>query len=174
MVDVLVVASAEVDALKAAGFAFAGLFHLRHGNGAVALDDECVAGFDFAYLIGGHIEGRLDDGAFACDHDYFVVFVPESRADAVGIAHDKCIPVADQTTHDVPTVEGVGAVFQYGLDVEFICDALGNGFVGQALLLVSVKQPLVFHVQEMTDALEDGHRVDLFFGVLAQADQLLE
>ena len=65
-------------------------------------------------------------------------------------------------------------MLQHGGQVDFFGDSLRNVLIGEAFLLVLIKEPLVFDVDKMTNALKNGHRVGFLLGVLPESDQLVK
>ena len=65
-------------------------------------------------------------------------------------------------------------MLQHGRHINLIGNSLRNVLIGEAFLLVLVKEPLVFDVDKMTNALKDGHRVGFLLGVLPESDQFVK
>ena len=123
-VNVGVVSAREVDAFEAARLPFACRTDFFEVGLPVALNDQGRTGVHFSDLVGGHVEGGLDDGALRGGHDHFVVFVPKGWAYAVGVAHHKGVAVTGHAAHDVAPVKIGGGAPQHVAHVE----GVGNAF----------------------------------------------
>ena len=174
LVDVRVVAAAEVDALEGALPLGGGGEHLLQRHAPVRLHDEGVAGREFLDVRGTHAEHRGQGRAFARHRDGLGGLEPECGADAIAVAEDERIAVADDSAQDVAAVEALGGVAQDARDVHLrgddgceiaafqVPEAAGAGGGGQELMLA---------VDEVPDLLEDHAGVGVADRVDAELHQ---
>ena len=173
-VDVGVVAARKVDALEGAAVAVLG----RLGKGrvdhlAAAFDHQRVAGGNFAHGVIFGAENRLERDAFAGDGDDFVVLEIVARADAVRVAHDKAVAVADEARDGVAAVPLLGGGAEDFDGVELGGNAVGDFRAGHALVAQLAEDAGVLLVEVVADFLEHGLRVGVKNGVDAALDELL-
>ena len=155
-VDVRVVTAREIDALKGAMPPFAWWVDGLHRMAPVGLHDERGAGrelLDFGL-------GRADDGhecdALRGDGDQVVRADEPAGADAVRVADDEGVAVADEAGDGVATVPVLGRLAENIADVEVLRNLMLHGHPLEPLILESLEQTVVFLVEPEADFLEDG------------------
>ena len=170
-VDVEVVAPREIDALKGAGRARQRLHEGRGGHRAALLDDDDMAG---RHLVDGR-RFEVEHGHERCplggDRDHLVVLEIMARPDARGIAHDKCVSVADEARQRVAAVQALGGAGDDAGDVEFLADAPRDLGAGQAAGAQKSEDVLMLLVEEKADFLQHRLRVGGEDGMLAHGDE---
>lgn len=110
-VDVAVTAPAEVNAFEAARAFGAGFDDLLDVGCAAPLDDHSGSRGQFLDLLEWDIEGSLDLGPLRGQDDDFFIFKVECWSDAVGVAQDEGIAMADHASDDVTAIPLFGGVF---------------------------------------------------------------
>ena len=174
LIDVRVVAAAEVDALEGALPLGRRGEHLLERDAAVRLHDEGVAGREFLHVRGTNAEDRGQGRALARHGDRLGGLEPECGADAIAVAQYEGVAVADDSAQDVAAVEALGGVAQDARDVHLrgddgcevaaleIPEAAGAGGGSQELMLA---------VDEVPDLLQDHAGVGVADGIDADLHQ---
>ena len=104
VVDVAVVAAAEIDALEGAARRRAGLEDRLQRGTAVLVNDQRLTGGQLLHRLAGEVEGGLQHDALAGHGNHLVVAVEEGRPDAPGVAHGKHLAGARHAAHHVAAV----------------------------------------------------------------------
>ena len=170
-VDVKVVAPGKIDALKGTGRARQGLREGGGGHRAALLDHDDMAGRHLADRRRLEVEHGHERSALRGNRDHLVILEIITRSDARGIAHDKRVAVADETSQRVAAVQARGGAGDDAGDVEILTDAPRNLGAGQAARAQKAEDVLVLFVEEKTDLFQDRLRVGGKDGMLPHRDE---
>ena len=111
-VDVGVVGAGEVNPLEDAGATGRGIQAVLQRDRAVGRDEERLAGWQLAHILGGDIKGRLDGGPLRGHGHHRIVLIPIGGADAVGIAQGEGGPIPERAAEHEGAVEPRGGLAQ--------------------------------------------------------------
>ena len=167
LVDVLIAAAAEIDALEGAGLQGLGRVDLLEADAAVLTREEGLTRLEFVNTFKGHVEHRLDDGSLGGEDEDFVVLVPEGGADAPGVAQGKGFAAARHATHDVAAIPERAARAQYVGNVHAGLDGVGEVEPRASLGHADIEDALHLAVQAVAHLFEEDMRVGIFARMLS-------
>ena len=122
LVDVPVVAPAEVNPFEAARLSFPRCFHFDHLDITIASNEQGMARVDFAHVFGFDVESGLDDRSFRGHDRHFLVFIPKRRPNPIRVPHHESVAMPDHPAHHITTIQRIRASFQNFLKIEVFSD----------------------------------------------------
>ena len=138
-VDFRVVATGEINALKGAvALGLRGGDDFLNVRGAVAFDNDGMPRCEFVYAFARSVKDRHEGGALGGDGKNLVVVQIITGADAMRIAQDKSVTVADESNEGIGAIPFAGGFAENGGDVEALRYE-GRNF----------RAALVFHIAEL-------------------------
>ena len=173
-VNILVAAPREIDPLERTG-----PDRPRRGKRidrylSVASHDQSVARRQLPDIFVPEVECRLDHRALRSGDDDLVVAIVERRTDSGRVPHDKRVAMADHPRHRISPVPTAGRQRQYFLEVDVLGQHFGDVVLRIAFIFKIAVLIVVFTIEEMTDALENRHRIGFCGRILPQLDQPVE
>ena len=174
MVNRLVIAPAEINALKTAAHPLRGLQNIDLLHMATLTHQQRIARTQFLHILRIDVERRLYRRALTRHHNHFIVDVVVRRTYPRRIANDKRIAVTQHPNHVISAIHVFETALQNVGQRYFLFDFFGDLQVGEPLRLQNTKQTLVFLVDEMTNLLQHQHVIALLLGLLSQFNQRIE
>ncbi len=141
------------------------------GNRAARLDGVDVSRFEFVDGFVFGIENGHQGDAFGGEGDELVSNEVVARADAVWIADDKCVAVANHANHGVAAVPVFARFADDFGGVELKANGFGDGFAGETLITHLVVNCIVSFIEFEADFFEDSLGVGSEDGVLTAGDE---
>ena len=158
-VDFRVVAAREVDALEGAVAGLAGRVEGLDRMTAVGLHDQRAARGQLMHVFLVHADdGHQRDALGGHRDEVFGAGVP-ARADAVGVADDEAVAVADEAGDGVTAVPVLGGFAQDVPDVHVLGDLGLHRAAFETLVFERLEEAIMLLVEPEADFLEDGLRV---------------
>ena len=126
---------------------------------------------EFLDIFVSQIERSLDHGTLRSSHDDLVIVVKIGGTDAARVAHDEGVAVTDHAGHRVSAVPATGRKRENLLDVDVTGQQVGDFLFGISFVFEISVLVVVFPVEEMSDTLQNRHRIGPGGRILPQLDE---
>ena len=174
VVDVEVVATAEVDSFEGAGQVFLGFDNLLYDGFARCPDNDGLSRQQFVDFFGSQVKGGLQHGALAGTCHQFVADVIECRTYAVRVAHGKEFAASRESAHHISAVEERHGSLQHIGDVHVRVDVVRNVRAFETLFLRLDEEPFHLAVETVPHDFEHDVGVAVNARTLSLGDKMGE
>ena len=173
-IDVAIRSSTEVHSLERTSGKTFGFEDLLNAQLPVSARDERLPGLKLQDVVHLKVECGLQHRTFAGQSEYLIVFVPESRTDAPGIAQNKRFSAAGDPAHHITSVPHGRRLAQHVGHIDMSFDIFRNVTVRQPQRLSRRKAAFRFAVQSVAQLLEQEISVAQHARVLALHGNVVE